>query len=226
MISGVNGMLWFYRLANFVLRLLFRVLFDYDVVGLEHVPAQGGLIVAINHFAWADPLLTSASISRPITLMGKAELSENLLFGWVVRLYGVIPVHRGQADHVALRKSSELLRAGGALLIAPEGTRGREGTLKPGREGTALLAYRTDATILPVAIWGPKAMWHNLPRLRRTRVHVVIGEPFKARPRAGGKASRAELEALTEEIMVRIARLLPPEHRGVYAGTVANEQAV
>jgi 1-acyl-sn-glycerol-3-phosphate acyltransferase len=217
-------MLWFHRLANLFFRLCFWVLFDYHVEGLENVPLQGALIVAINHFSFVDPLLAGTFIRRPITMMGKAELFRVPIFGRLVRMYGAIPVRRGEGDHVALRKSLEVLRSDGALLIAPEGTRGKEGTLKPGREGMALIALRTGATILPIAIWGPKTMWQNMKRLRRTEVHMVVGRPFKPRSPAGRKASRAELVALTDEIMGHIATLLPPEYRGVYAGAVAGER--
>jgi 1-acyl-sn-glycerol-3-phosphate acyltransferase len=219
-------MLWFYWLANLFLRLGFLVLFDYHVEGLGNVPQQGALVVAINHFSFVDPLLAGVFIPRPLTMMGKAELFRIPILGWVLRLYGAISVRRGEGDHVALRKSLEALRADGALLIAPEGTRGKDGTLKPGREGTALLALRTGATILPVAIWGPKTMRRNMARLRRTEVHMVVGRPFQPRPPAGRRANRAELVALTNEIMVHIAALLPAEHRGVYAGAVAEERTV
>jgi 1-acyl-sn-glycerol-3-phosphate acyltransferase len=218
-------MLWFYRIANLFFRLCFLIAFDYYVEGLENVPRQGALIVAINHFSFADPLLVGTFFPRQITMLGKAELFEIPVFGRLVELYGTIRVRRGQGDHVALRKSLEVLTAGDALLIAPEGTRGPEGTLKPGREGTALVAYRAGAIILPVAIWGPKDLWSNLRRLRKTEVHMVAGKPFKPRSPVGARASREEFVALTDEIMLRIAELLPPQYRGVYADRIADDAA-
>lgn len=217
-------MTWFYHLANAFFRLAFRVLLDYRVRGLEKVPREGPLIVAMNHASFMDPLMIGAFIPRHVTMMGKVELFRKPIFGLLVRLYGAFPVRRGEGDLQAVRRSLEVLQAGGALLLAPEGTRSKDGTLQRGKEGTALMALRTDATIVPVAIWGPKHLWKNLARLRRTKTEMVVGEPFRLesptpRPR------REELRELTDEIMRRIAVLMPPELRGAYADQVVDAPA-
>lgn len=217
-------MMWFYHLANAFFRLAFRVLLDYRVRGLEKVPRKGPVIVAVNHASFIDPLMVGAFMPRPVTMMGKVELFRKPIFGLLVRLYGAFPVRRGEGDLQAVRRSLEVLRSGRALLLAPEGTRSKNGTLQRGREGTALIALRTGAIIVPVAIWGPKYLWKNLARLRRTRVEMVVGEPFRlesptCRPR------REELRAMTDEIMRRIAALMPPELRGAYADQVSDVPA-
>ncbi len=213
-------MTWFYRLANAFFRLAFRVLFDYRLRGLENGPREGPLIVAINHASFADPLLVGAFIPRPIIMMGKVELFRKPVFGLLVRMYGAFPVRRGEGDLQAVRRSLEVLRSGDALLLAPEGTRSKDGKLQRGKEGTALIALRTGALILPVAIWGPKYLWKNLARLRRTKVEMVIGEPFCLES-PSRRPSRQQLRELTDEIMRRIAVLMPPELRGAYADQVA-----
>jgi 1-acyl-sn-glycerol-3-phosphate acyltransferase len=212
-------MTWFYHLANAFFRLAFRILFDYRVHGLENVPREGPLIVAINHASFADPLMAGAFIPRHITMMGKVELFRKPIFGLLVRMYGAFPVRRGEGDLQAVRRSLEVLRSGGALLLAPEGTRSKDGKLQRGREGTALIALRTGATILPVAIWGPKYLWKNLARLRRTKVEMVIGEPFRLES-PSRRPNRQQLRELTDEIMRRIAILMPPELRGAYGDQV------
>jgi len=215
--------MWFYHLANAFFRLAFRVLFDYRIRGLENVPREGPLIVAINHASFADPLMIGAFFPRHITMMGKVELFRKPIFGLLVRMYGAFPVRRGEGDLQAVRRSLEVLRAGDALLLAPEGTRSKDGKLQRGKEGTALIALRTGAIILPVAIWGPKYLWKNLARLRRTRVEMVIGEPFRLES-PSRRPNRQQLRELTDEIMRRIAVLMPPELRGAYADQVCEAQ--
>ncbi len=207
---------WFHALANFVLRIVLRIVLRLEVRGLEHTPPTGSLLVAINHTSFLDPVLAGVFIPREIYAMAKAELFRIPVFGTVIRAYGAFPVHRGEIDRSAIRRALEVLRAGEALLVAPEGTRSPTEQLQRGRKGVALLALRTGAAILPVAIWGVKPVWHNLARLRRTPATMVIGEPFRI-AYAGHKPSREELEAITDEIMYRLAALLPPAYRGVYA---------
>ncbi|HID88058.1 MAG TPA: 1-acyl-sn-glycerol-3-phosphate acyltransferase [Anaerolineae bacterium] len=213
-------MMWFYHLANVVLRGLFAILLDYRVTGLENVPRTGPLIVAINHTSFLDPLLVGVFIPREVTMMGKAELFRIPVFGLIARLYGAFPVRRGEIDRGALRRAMEVLQEGGALMMAPEGTRGGTEQLQRGRHGVTMIALRTGAAILPVAIWGPKRFPTNLARLRRTRVGMAVGEPFTLK-KGAGKPSREEVRAMTDEIMYRLAALLPPEVRGVYSDLTA-----
>ncbi len=208
-------MMWFHRLANFLLRVILRVLLNLEIRGIENVPPSGSLIVAINHASFLDPLLAGAFLPRTIIPLGKIELFEHPLFGWVFPAYGVIPIRRGQIDRTAIWRSLEVLRRGGALLVAPEGTRSRDGRLQRARGGVALLAVRTDAVVLPVAIWGVKLFWQNLKRLRRTEAHMAIGQPLRIDV-DGRKLPREQLDEIADEIMYRLAELLPPEHRGVY----------
>jgi 1-acyl-sn-glycerol-3-phosphate acyltransferase len=207
---------WFHSLANFLLRIVLRIVLKLEIRGLENTPREGSLIVAINHTSFLDPVLAGAFLPRVIHPMAKVELFRIPVFGAVVRAYGAFPVNRGQVDRQAIHRSLEVLRAGGAVLVAPEGTRSKDGGLLPGRRGVAMLALHTGATILPVAIWGLRDFWRNLARLRRTPTWMVVGEPFRI-VYEGGKPSREELKAITDEIMYRLAALLPPEHRGIYS---------
>jgi 1-acyl-sn-glycerol-3-phosphate acyltransferase len=213
-------MWWFYHLANVVLRGLFAILLDYQVTGVENVPQTGPLIVAINHTSFLDPLLVGVFIPREVTMMAKVELFRTPVFGLIVRLYGAFPIRRGEVDRQAIRKAMEVLRGGGALLMAPEGTRGGTEQLQQGHHGVTMIALHTGAAILPVAIWGPKHFWSNVARLRRTRVGMAVGEPFTLKSEAA-KPSREEMRAMTDEIMYRLAALLPPEVRGVYSDLTA-----
>lgn len=207
--------MWFHGIANVTLRILFRVLLRLEIRGLENTPSTGALLVAINHTSFLDPLIAGAFLPRTVIPLAKIELFETPLFGWIFPAYGCIPIRRGEFDRAAIRRSLGTLRNGGVLLMAPEGTRSADGRLQHGRRGAAMLAVRTDATILPVAIWGVQPFRQNIRRLRRTEAHMVVGEPFRIAVE-GRKTPREELDEITEEIMYRLAELLPPEHRGVY----------
>lgn len=206
----------FYDFANSVLRFLFRLLVDYRITGLEKVPREGGLIVCLNHTSFLDPLMVGAFLPRVVIMMSKVENFRNPLLGLVSRLYGAFPVRRGEVDRQALRRAEGVLREGKALLMAPEGTRSKTGHLQPGRAGTALLVLRTGAPVLPIGIAGGRDFYRRLARLQRTRVRINIGEPFSSKAPQSLPPSKAR-EAVTEEIMYRIAALLPEENRGAYS---------
>lgn len=208
-------MMWFHHLVNFLLRILLRILLKLDICGVENMPSAGPLIVVINHTSFLDPLLVGAFLPRVIIPLAKVELFEKPWVGWVFPAFGCIPIRRGEIDRTAIRRSLEVLRSGGALLVAPEGTRSADGKLQRGRPGAAMLAVRTGAMLLPVAIWGVLPFGENIRRLRRTEAHMVVGEPFHL-PLRGKKVTHQELEEMTDEIMYRLAELLPPEYRGVY----------
>lgn len=208
--------MWTRRLSNSVVRILAKILLRLEVVGLENVPSEGPLILAITHTNFLDPALAGAVMPRELVIMSKIENFRHPLFGIVARLYGAFPVRRGEVDRQAIRRSLEVLAGGEALLMAPEGTRSGHGQLQEGHGGMTFIALRTDAPILPMAIIGGERFWANLTRLRRTPVKIVIGKTFRFS--AGQKrAGREIMSKMTEEGMYQLASLLPPERRGVYS---------
>jgi 1-acyl-sn-glycerol-3-phosphate acyltransferase len=189
-----------------------------EIVGREHVPMTGPLILASNHLNNADPPLIALAVPRLPTYMAKREMIRWPLLGPAFRIFGAFPVRRGEADLSALRAASEVVESGRMLVMFPEGTRSRTGGLAKGHPGTALVALRTGAPVLPVAVTGTKNIkwpWIFLLPQSVRRVRVTIGEPFRLPP-VERVNSQAAAQA-TEVIMRRIAALLPPEHRGVYA---------
>jgi len=160
--------------------------------------------------------LAGAVMPRELVIMSKVENFRHPLFGIIARLYGAFPVSRGEVDRQAIRRSLEVLAAGEALLMAPEGTRSGQGQLQEGHGGMTFIALRADTPILPMAIIGGERFWANLTRLRRTPVKIVIGKAFRFSP--GRKRARREIMSkMTEEGMYQLASLLPPERRGVYS---------
>ncbi len=214
----------FYWLMTRLTLLLVRIVGRYHLAGREHVPATGALLVVSNHLNVADPPILGSAVPRQLHFMAKIELFNKKPWGFFVRWFGAFPVRRFEADLQALREAQRRLEAGEAVAMFPEGHRTRTGGLQVPYPGTALIAYRANATILPVAITGTERVRSPKILLQQPRIHIVIGEPFTlSRPRRiNGEAVRAG----SDEIMHRIAALLPPAYRGVYADPAARVAAV
>jgi 1-acyl-sn-glycerol-3-phosphate acyltransferase len=208
--------MWTRRFCNFVLRILFRILLKLEIVGLENVPSEGPLILAMTHTNFLDPALAGGVMPREVVMMSKAENFWHPILGILVRLYGAFPVHRGEVDRQAICRSLEVLNSGEVLLMAPEGTRSGHGRLQKGHDGMTFIALRADAPILPMAIMGGEHFWANLPKLRRTPIKIIIGNVFRFFP-GQGRVRRAIISKMTEEAMYQLASLLPTERRGVYS---------
>lgn len=202
--------------ANWIMRAMLIAFTRYRVEGRQHVPRDGALILAANHVSYADPPTLAASTHRHVIFMTKQEILRMPVMGWVARLYGSFGIRRGEADLSALRKGQAALDTGAVLGMFPEGTRARGRGLGRPHPGVALLALRTNALILPAAIWGTQQILPRLPLVPflRPRVTIHFGEPFRLPPASRITAEDAERGARL--IMERIARLLPPEALGEY----------
>jgi len=207
---------WFYYVVRGLLIGLFKLLTRWQVKGRENVPEEGPVLVVANHLNLADPPLLGVSISRKVIFMAKEELFNSSLSAYFVSGLGSFPVHRGGLDRRALRSSKQVLDDGLALAMFPEATRSRNARLKEGMPGSALIACRSGVPILPVGITGTEQIRGLGWLFRRPHLTVNIGRPFLLPPMEG-KLSREKLVEYTEQIMRRIAGLLPPEYRGVYA---------
>jgi 1-acyl-sn-glycerol-3-phosphate acyltransferase len=208
----------FYWLTTRLMRVVVWTFGRYQVVGVERVPKEGPLIVVSNHLNNADPPLLGAAIPRRIHFMAKQELFDSP-FGWAMRWFGAFPVRRFEADLAALRAAQGILKEGDVIGMFPEGHRSRTGGMGPPHPGTALIALRTGAPLLPVAITGTERIRTPRVLLQSPRIRVVIGEPFSL-PQAR-RISADQVREGTEEIMRRIAALLPPSYRGQYADGAA-----
>jgi len=149
--------------------------------------------------------------------MAKKQLFRFKVTGYFVRGFGAFPVHRGQLDRRALRRANQVLAEGLVLVMFPEGMRSLYGQLQPAFYGSALIALRSGAPILPVGIIGTEKIKGVTWLLRRPQITVNIGHPFYLSP-TSSRLTKAELAKATNSIMERIAELLPLEYRGNYAG--------
>lgn len=201
-----------------ILRGLLRLLTRTQVYGRENLPQAGPLIVVFNHMAHFDGPLVLASVPWEIEAIALAGLYEVPIVGQLLRFYGVIPVHRDEFDRQVLKRALQVLAEGKVLILAPEARMSPTCTLERGRNGAAYLALRSGAPVLPIGLAGTETVYSSLKHLRRPRLSVNIGPVFQLDvPLVRGAERKAQLTSGRDEIMRRIAALLPLEYRGVYA---------
>ena len=219
-IKGVG--FWY---ARVVALPIFQFIFGMRIEGLENIPKSGPVLLISNHLHNFDPILLYAIVTRAPRFMAKKELFEVPVISRLSRFFDAFPVDRGSADRAALRQAEQHLANGKIVGIFPEGTRSRDAMMQEAYPGAAMIAVRSGAPIMPVAIFGTERMSFfngkkGLGQIwRRPRVVVRIGRPFRLpEPQPGQR--RPSLPIVTKLMMTEVARLLPPEYRGVYAGAV------
>jgi 1-acyl-sn-glycerol-3-phosphate acyltransferase len=185
------------------------------VEGMENFPATGPAILMINHIDFVDPVVVLGNLPRNIVPMAKIEVYDYPVIGIFPRLWGVIPVRRGEVDRRAIEQALAVLKAGEVVLVAPEAHRGP--ALREAREGIAYLAHKAGVPIIPVAIDGTE----HLVKLGHKRASdpgaiVRLGQPFRFKPQ-GNRPARPVLRQMTSEAMYRLAAMLSEQRRGFYA---------
>ena len=175
------------------------------------------MILVANHVNFLEiPVLYTRLGARPVVVFTKAETFASPVMRALFDLSKAIPVKRGEVDTTALKRAADVLETGHILAVAPEGTRSGDGRLRRGHPGVVMLAQRASTPLLPMAYYGGEAFRRNLPRVRQTDFHVVVGNPFYLDGH-GARVTREVRQQMTDEIMWQIAALLPPEYRGYYA---------
>jgi len=205
-----------YPVIRGVIAFLVKNLTRLEMQGRELVPDQGPYILVVNHLHWLDSPVILTVLPHPARVFAGEKWANRLLIGFLLKSVNAIFVNRGEVDRKALREALATVKAGGVLGMAPEGTRSKTGGLQRGRNGAAYLAYHSGARLVPVVCTGQEHVISSLMHLRRARVCVRFGPSFEPPP-VSGKVTTAHLDSFTEGIMHRLAALLPPEYRGVYA---------
>ena len=219
--AGLPGMpnasqAWFI-VAGFFARFAFLRIIRCEWRNFERIP-QGGVIVASNHLSSADPaMIASAIYPRSPRYMSKIELfQKEPVIGYLFALSGGFPVRRGEGDFAALREAERLLAAGAVVGMFPEGHRSDTGAMMEAHTGTALLALRSGAPVVPVGIWGSEHLrggWRAI--LRQAPVQMEAGEPFVLQ--RGARIRREDVAQAHRRLMAEIAAQLPEPYRGEYA---------
>jgi glycerol-3-phosphate dehydrogenase (NAD(P)+) len=172
--QGVNPLV--YWLVRAVLQPFFHLYFRLSRIGREHVP-DGPVIIASNHRSFLDPFVIATIARRPLYYVAKEELFRNRFTAWLLNNLGAFPVRRGQGDGDMIETAKAILARGDAVLIFPEGTRIRPGSLGRPRRGVGRLALESGAPVVPVAVIGTEAVRKGW-RIRPHKVRIRIGRPL------------------------------------------------
>ncbi len=208
-----------HKIFRSIIRFLLHLIARVTVAGFDALPETQGFVIAANHIGRLDAAMPYYLLDRPDIIVMVAEKYQKYAFThWLTRLVNGIFIDRYNADVGALRQTLRRLQAGGILAMTPEGTRSKSGNLIEARPGGIFLAWKAGVPILPAAITGTEdaVVRDRFKHLRRLDIRIVAGEPFTLPP-GNGKDREALMQAYTDEVMCRIAALLPPERRGVYA---------
>ena len=214
------------RFLKWLSRPAFDLLTEVEITGQENLPAHGPLILVANHFSFIDPVCFVRFAPWQIEFLGGADLPHSPLATRIIpMLWGYHPLYRGTGAKDSLKAAEGILREGGVLGIFPEA--GNWATvLRPARPGTAFLAARTGAPLLPVGLVGLNDVFPSLNRGRRAKIQFNIGKSFGPFTTEGhGQKHREQLDEIGHEIMRHIAELIPPERRGHYSNDPAIREA-
>lgn len=202
-------------ICRFVLRMIARI----DQQEMDRIPVSGGCLAVSNHLGRLDAILAIVLAERDDIILMIAEKYQVYWFWrWMARKLDALWLDRHNPDIRALREVQRRLKAGEIAAIAPEGTRSPTAQMQLGKPGAAYLAAKTGVPIIPMAITGTedKEVYWRLRHFRRLDITLRTGEPFVVPPLP--RQNRDEfLQQNTDEMMCRIAALLPLEYRGVYA---------
>lgn len=209
----------FFAFCNTGFKTTMRIFGDQKIEGSENIPSTGPVIFVSNHMSNLDPAIVASITGRNPGFLAKKELFAFPLFSFLLKRYGAHPLNRGAVDLRALRWATKRLsKSDGALILFPEGTRNKEATgLQKGLSGVTHIALKTGAPIVPVGLTGTEPLQSVLKVFApRASVRIKIGKPFRMKGDLKSRPSRDELEAMTTEIMVRMANLLPDSQHGHY----------
>jgi 1-acyl-sn-glycerol-3-phosphate acyltransferase len=216
--SGRGSMKLSYYLGWSLFRFVFAVYCRRRAFSAEHVPTTGSVILACNHASFLDPFLVGASLHRPVNYLARQTLFRFPGLGALLRSWNTVPVDRDGGSGAGLKAILDRLRAGGAILLFPEGTRSRDGQLQPARAGIGMTVIKSTAPVVPVRVFGTFEAYgrhSRLPRPRRVMVKFGLPMDFQAQRVESQNCVKPRLRELyqqvADEIMLAIAELKPDE---------------
>ena len=203
-----------YRVGWTMFRLIYSTFFRWKLVGREHVPLTGSVILAGNHASFIDPPLIGCALPRDINYLGRESLFRYPVVGWVLRSWNSVPVDRDGGGARGLKAILDRLLKGGAIILFPEGTRTKDGRLQPARSGVGLTVIKSEAVVIPVRVFGTFEAWgRHMTFPRPKRIGVVYGAPmdFRALRVEAKTCGKDRLKRIYQEvadgIMAEIAKL-------------------
>ena len=208
------------KILRWLIKMAFNLIANVETEGYENLPRKGGFVIAVNHFGFLDTPLAYYFLGGDydIFIVVGEKWEANPLWRWLGKYLNLVFINRFNLDLNAMRDIRRRMDSGQTLVIAPEGTRSKDGKVAQGKPGVAYLAAKMGWDVFPIAIHGTgdKSIVSNLKRFKKSRIKVIGGKVFKLPPFP--KENRDEvLQEYTDEIMCRIAIMLPEENRGHYA---------
>lgn len=203
---------------RWLIRTLIRLVAHIEIRGYENLPPQKSYLLATNHIGILDAILPFVALNRWDIYIPVAEKWEkNGFLNWLGRYFNFVFIDRFNPDIKAMRKIMHLMEKGNAIAISPEGTRSRVGSLIEGKPGVTYLASKLNCPIVPVAVTGTedKVILGNLKRLKKSHITITAGPSFIIPPLPHEQRDEV-LKKYTDELMCRIAALLPERYRGFY----------
>lgn len=198
----VYGILWI------LCRSLSRLFLRYRTNGTEYIPQKGGVLIAANHASYTDIPLLGCGVSRRLFYLGRANLFPNPVVNWILRWLGWIPLKPERWDRKAFQQAIDLLNAGKAVVIFPEGTRTLDGSLQPGKPGIGMIVAEAQCPVIPAYLDGT---FHVLPMgaswLRPHPVSVRFGQPLDFGPDLERIQGKELYKHISQTVMDRIAEL-------------------
>lgn len=188
-----------YKLLRIIFTFIYSVIFPTTAKGVENIPTKGAVILASNHLSNWDPPLVGAFIPRHLAYMAKEELFKVPILKSILVNVHTFPVKRGASDRATIRTALQMLENNECICMFPEGTRSKDGKLHKGAPGVALIAAKSQATVIPVAIEGT----FKLKPFRK--ITITYGKPMKF---IAEKTDKENLNEFTEKIMQEIASML------------------
>jgi len=213
-----------FKITRPLIKTLFRGIFHalarVKIIGKENIPYGKPYVVAMNHVSIFDPPLAGAFWPEQLEMIGASDVFDKPGQGQVLKLYGVIPVHRGDYDRSLFTKIISIIKSGHPLLIAPEGGRSHVPAMRRAKPGIAYIVEQTGVPVLPVALVGTtEDFWQRAKRGKKPPLEMRIGKPITLPPiTVKGTEKHAARQRNADLVMSYLAGLLPKEYHGVYAG--------
>ncbi|MBI5208086.1 MAG: 1-acyl-sn-glycerol-3-phosphate acyltransferase [Candidatus Firestonebacteria bacterium] len=199
-----------YYLTHIISWIICKIFFRLQAKGINNIPKTGSVLLVSNHVSNMDPIFIPTPVwRRKFNFLAKEELFRNPLVSAYFHKIKMFPIKRGrEGDLKAIKKSIELLKSGELLLMFPEGTRSLTGELMPAKPGTALIALKSDALLVPTYIQGSRDV---LPKgakmIRPKKVTIYFGEPFRLNKFNEYHDNKEKYKIASEEIMNKISKL-------------------
>ncbi len=191
-------------------RLFAWLFFNFRCEGAEKIPAEGPVILAMNHESFLDPPLAGICTTRPLYYLARKTLMAVPILGPILPKLNVIPVNQDGGDMSALKAIIRILKNGEGTVIFPEGTRSPDGNLQDAQPGIGLVVAKTLAPVVPMRVHGSHEAFPKGGKPRFHRVRVVIGEPIYFTKEDLKGEAREVYQKISERVMAAIRDLPPP----------------